>query len=777
MKYFFYLLLNLISLSSATANTCVWTGPANGDWNTPSNWNCNQVPGPLDFVLITNGSVTLNSNATVGSLVMDQISSIKGSGTLHIEGAFNLSAAGTYTFTTGINAKGLSAFENCTINVEAQTFSVAGGGSMNGGTLFMKNTGIFEIPSGAAFTVSNNLNIFGFLPFPSFVVKGALTKNGPGNMTFEAVYRFDHATIDLQTGFLINYLYEAPAYCTIHQSTVNMGAGASLRTARMIDIDSTVFTGGTLQVVTSSATLLTGNTMGCKVWVEDGILSGANGAILSSLKQTGGSINLSNLKVTGDYEWAGGSFMGSGTVEGQTMITDLTPATMMRFCVNLTAKGGGNCASNDKFQGTFTIAANSTFTFSGAGDTEIANLNINGTLRKNSGNKLLVSSFLLPAAGSVITGTGRLDPGIQYFGNGILAPGLPVGKLDVGPAEFFQQSSGKIEIDLLQNAGTTRWDTLAVSGKTHLKGTLKVSESGAVPNGMYTVLTATDSVLGAFATLDLPAGYSVVYQPFSVVLVKDLLLPPVAGFGSGSLSGCAPDTVHFENLSAGSIDVYQWSFPGGEPSVSSAPNPVVVYAAAGSFDVTLIVSNAAGADTLLQNAFIDVQNAPEPGFSWQPGAASGEIAFTNNSLNADTYLWDFGDGDQSDLADPVHIYVQNGSYPVTLTAANACGERVITDTVFVMISGLQGPKEAGIALRLYPNPGFGPVHIALDGPATPQIRIRILDATGVCISDREFDFSSGALRYEPGSDSWPAGVYFVQVLYRAQSYGMRVLRF
>ncbi|MBP6826492.1 MAG: PKD domain-containing protein, partial [Saprospiraceae bacterium] len=171
------------------------------------------------------------------------------------------------------------------------------------------------------------------------------------------------------------------------------------------------------------------------------------------------------------------------------------------------------------------------------------------------------------------------------------------------------------------------------------------------------------------------------------------------------------------------------------------------------------------------------QNAPEPDFSWQSGAASGEIAFTNNSLNADTYLWDFGDGNQSDLVDPVHIYAQNGSYPVTLTAVNACGERVITDTVLVIISGLLDPKEAGIALRLYPNPGYGPVHIALDGPATPQIRVRILDATGVCISDREFNFSSGVLRYEPGSDSWPAGVYFVQVLCGGQSYGMRVRRF
>jgi PKD repeat protein len=44
------------------------------------------------------------------------------------------------------------------------------------------------------------------------------------------------------------------------------------------------------------------------------------------------------------------------------------------------------------------------------------------------------------------------------------------------------------------------------------------------------------------------------------------------------------------------------------------------------------------------------------------------IHFTNQSSDADTYLWDFGDGTTSTDVDPVHYYTAEGSYTTTLTA-------------------------------------------------------------------------------------------------------------
>lgn len=60
---------------------------------------------------------------------------------------------------------------------------------------------------------------------------------------------------------------------------------------------------------------------------------------------------------------------------------------------------------------------------------------------------------------------------------------------------------------------------------------------------------------------------------------------------------------------------------------------------------------------------------------------------TNSSQYADTYLWEFGDGTTSTLAEPQHTYSYEGTYTVTLTAANACGddqvEAQVTATLFL----------------------------------------------------------------------------------------------
>ena len=49
------------------------------------------------------------------------------------------------------------------------------------------------------------------------------------------------------------------------------------------------------------------------------------------------------------------------------------------------------------------------------------------------------------------------------------------------------------------------------------------------------------------------------------------------------------------------------------------------------------------------------------------------VTFTNMSKNADTYAWEFGDGQTATEKDPVHTYAEAGSYTVKLTAKNAGG--------------------------------------------------------------------------------------------------------
>ena len=60
--------------------------------------------------------------------------------------------------------------------------------------------------------------------------------------------------------------------------------------------------------------------------------------------------------------------------------------------------------------------------------------------------------------------------------------------------------------------------------------------------------------------------------------------------------------------------------------------------------------------------------------------AGEEIFFINNSINADSYHWDFGDNTESTKENPTHIYYVEGVYPVTLTVYSKKQKKVMNIT-------------------------------------------------------------------------------------------------
>ena len=76
---------------------------------------------------------------------------------------------------------------------------------------------------------------------------------------------------------------------------------------------------------------------------------------------------------------------------------------------------------------------------------------------------------------------------------------------------------------------------------------------------------------------------------------------------------------------------------------------------------------------------------PTPDFTFEPSEITvyDEVSFTNASIDADTYAWDFGDGTTSEETDPVHIYKTSGSFTVKLVASNADGSMETTQDLTV----------------------------------------------------------------------------------------------
>lgn len=72
------------------------------------------------------------------------------------------------------------------------------------------------------------------------------------------------------------------------------------------------------------------------------------------------------------------------------------------------------------------------------------------------------------------------------------------------------------------------------------------------------------------------------------------------------------------------------------------------------------------------------------GASFSATASGLTVSFNNTSVNADSYLWDFGDGNTSTEANPVHTYETDGTYDVTLTATAPGQEATVTSSVTVV---------------------------------------------------------------------------------------------
>lgn len=166
---------------------------------------------------------------------------------------------------------------------------------------------------------------------------------------------------------------------------------------------------------------------------------------------------------------------------------------------------------------------------------------------------------------------------------------------------------------------------------------------------------------------------------------------PSVAFRFDKATGCFPLTVNFTDKStagSGSITAWQWDF--GDGTVSAQQNPVHTYTSAGTFNLTLRVTNSNGCvKTYTQPQAITVANGVKAAFSFtDPGIcpAPTSVQFTNASTGPGTlqFQWNFGDGAGSKEINPSHTYNSNGSYTVSLiaTSAQGCADTITKKDVF-----------------------------------------------------------------------------------------------
>ncbi|MEO6315888.1 MAG: PKD domain-containing protein [Chitinophagaceae bacterium] len=209
--------------------------------------------------------------------------------------------------------------------------------------------------------------------------------------------------------------------------------------------------------------------------------------------------------------------------------------------------------------------------------------------------------------------------------------------------------------------------------------------------GIYTVSLTYTTADGCTGTINYPNAVKAGQKP-------------VVAFNASPTNSCASTPIVFTDNSTGTLTNWLWNF--GDGITDTGRNPVHLYNDTGYFNITLIVGNNGCSDTLKKPKFIYIK-PPVAKFATDLQCSDPfHFEFTNYSVGADTWNWDFGDGSTSSDKDPVHVYSNTGNYLVKLTVTNgscihtaAYGARVVKEKADFIASNTTVCKGDSLSLK------------------------------------------------------------------------------
>jgi PKD repeat protein len=234
---------------------------------------------------------------------------------------------------------------------------------------------------------------------------------------------------------------------------------------------------------------------------------------------------------------------------------------------------------------------------------------------------------------------------------------------------------------------------------------------------------------------------------------------PAATVTASQLQGCTPLTVQFSGRNTTSVSTWNWSFPGGIPSISNLATPSVTYKEPGLYDVTLTMTNSVGSSTIRQDTFIKVSAAPVVSFTTT--IIDSVVGITNTSRGATVYKWNFGDGTGEFIGanPPPHVYTRNGIFTIRLLGekdycAFAIEKQV---SIFSYTASKELNTEGGVIL--YPNPINGILYVEFKENFKADFNLTVSDVQGKVLKNIKIGRES--LR-ELDMNDLGKGVYFLR---------------
>lgn len=142
-----------------------------------------------------------------------------------------------------------------------------------------------------------------------------------------------------------------------------------------------------------------------------------------------------------------------------------------------------------------------------------------------------------------------------------------------------------------------------------------------------------------------------------------------------------------------------------------------------------------------------------------------QVQFYTNNRYAQSWLWEFGDGSDSQLKDPLHIYTDTGTYNVSVTVTHKMVDdttrtctKTATRTIYIRKPiGIESIDIEKINFIVYPNPTSGDFVVECTLPDNKTGKIRIHDIHGGLM--KEYAVYAGCNHIEVPASQWTARVY------------------
>lgn len=210
---------------------------------------------------------------------------------------------------------------------------------------------------------------------------------------------------------------------------------------------------------------------------------------------------------------------------------------------------------------------------------------------------------------------------------------------------------------------------------------------------------------------------------------------------------CEGNSVTLKVVSADDAN-FEWNTGQSGKTLTVSPTEATTY--------TMTATNSIGCFSR-DSVRVEVDPLPRAAFTYTLTAR--DVTFTNTSEDADSYHWDFGDGDDGTDRNTFHRYAVDGDYTVVLTATNNCGSD--DTTVLIEIENLGYEDISGEGYKVYPNPAGKSIFVK-KMPGTPlHYDWELYDANGKLVN-RTFEFVQED-NYEIDVSYLTPGIYFLEI--------------